>query len=239
MGKIFSLVGISILFSLFFNNSFVLASNSLSLAPSSATIGLNQTAKIAINLDTGGVAVNGADIVLIFDPSVLSVSAVTWGNLFGENQPKPTIDNTIGKIILHPSTLNTASTITGQGVLAILTVKGISSGSSKLNFVCTNGATQNETNIWAKGNDILLCSSIVSGLYTVRSGFGSVLSANDTTPVYLAQTSATTTVTPSPTITENYKTLPEAGSMEDTFIILLSGLAFIGLGGKLLFSQRQ
>jgi hypothetical protein len=144
----------------------------LSLTPSSTSVGLNQNFTVNINLNTAGAPVDGVDIYrLRFTPSILQVVdsnsgvagvQIAPGSLM-PNTAINSVDNTAGTIQFSQSTTG-GSNFSGSGVLASVTFRGNASGTSPVTFDFTSGSTA-DTNVAFQGVDRL--SSVTNGSYVV------------------------------------------------------------------------
>ena len=146
----------------------------ISMSPTSASVGVNQTFTANIILNTGGNPADGVDIYsLRFNPAVLQVNdsdGVAAGTQIAPGALMPntifnTVDNTNGTIQFAQSTTGGTS-FTGSGTLATITFRGIAGGTSTANFDFTLGSTS-DTNVSFQGVDQL--ASVTNANYTVDS----------------------------------------------------------------------
>jgi|GEM_PF-640790 len=212
------------------------AGASLSLSPTTGSVAVGQNLAVELYLDTGGAAVTGVDAVINFNPSFLQVAStnpVVFGSLFYGSQPQPTIDNTAGKLVIHPGVTSTAYAYTGRGVLATLNFTGKAAGTSPITFTCETGARAGDSNIWSEQKDIIDCTLNTGGSYAVTSGGGTTSPTATPTPGSGSGdggTSATATPTPSQ--------LLESGVTEWTFLMFGLGVFFILGGARLLLVKK-
>ena len=142
---------------------------SFSLSPQAATKSAGLEFNVELNIDTGGEEVSGADIKLTFEDDILEIVKVTKGSFF------PEVSHNIyaGTLYIGASFLTLGDSASGSGKLATLTLKGKSAGISDLAFVCSSQTT--DTNILdtsATAKDIVDCTAIEDGSYTIVGGLG-------------------------------------------------------------------
>lgn len=184
-----------------------------SLSPSSATKPVGEEFTVDINIDTAGKAVAGADVKITFDPEILEIdqAKITEGSFFSDSASN--VNAQTGTLYVAGYFREQFETKTGTGKVATVTLKGKKAGSSALAFVCT--AQTNDSNILdASANDIINCSGISNGNYTI----GGSSSGPTSTPA----STGTATATPTP---------PVSGVGAPTIFALGAGalLTFIGL----------
>jgi hypothetical protein len=110
-------------------------------------------------LSAPGIKVTGADIVLLFDPAVLSVSAdaVTGGSFFS-TYPKKTVDSTRG--IIKVSGFGTTGDLPATGTLfATIPFKAVKAGTTTVAFDFVKGTT-NKSTIVEKGTSKNILGSV-------------------------------------------------------------------------------
>ncbi|MBI2028815.1 hypothetical protein HYT02_00150 [Candidatus Gottesmanbacteria bacterium] len=186
----------------------------MSLTPSNQAVTLNTPFTVNITLDTKGVATTAVDILLTFNPAILEISNVQFGNppLYPVNTK--ILDNTNGQIRITSTQENAVNSYTGTGTLATLTITGKSLGTGNVTFTCNAGQT-NETNIFQTGTnqDITECGNLVNGVYTIGTA---------------AQPASTATSTPVPT-------LPKSGNIGPTGLFVVGGAVLLGIGALVVF----
>ena len=144
---------------------------SLSIAPSTANVDLNDTFTVDIVLDTEGAAVTAVDILwLRFDPTMLAIvdSDTSRAGVQIETQPLLSaadiynqVDAANGEIAYSQSVqIGSGQTFNGSGVLAKVTFQAIKSGSTSLTFDFAAGNTA-DTNVMGNNMDVL--SSVGDG----------------------------------------------------------------------------
>jgi len=143
------------------------AAGSISLSPATGT---GSQFSVQVQVNTGGDPTIETDLILRYDPSVLQVSNVVFGNLYPENVH--TIDSVSGTLstFSYFSTSEPGDSFSGSGILATVEFTGLSPGSSAVTVSCTPAAT-NDSNIMREGTaqDILDCQQVVNGNYTVTA----------------------------------------------------------------------
>lgn len=186
----------------------------LSLTPSNQSVTLNVPFTVNITLDTKGVQTTAVDVLLTFNPSILEISNVQFGNppLYPVNAK--ILDNTTGQIRITSTEESVVNSFTGTGTLATLTITGKSLGTGNVTFTCNAGQTS-ETNVFQTGTnqDIAECGNLVNGVYSVGT---------------TSQPASTLTVTPNPS-------LPQAGNIGPTGIFIAGGAVLFVLGALVIF----
>lgn len=186
----------------------------LSLTPSNQSATLNVPFTVNITLDTKGVKTTAVDVLLTFNPAILEISNVQFGNppLYPVNTK--ILDNTNGQIRITSTQENAVNSFTGIGTLAALTITGKSIATGNVTFTCTAGQT-NETNIFQTGTnqDISECGNLVNGVYAIGT---------------TSQPGSTATPTPR-------TTLPAAGNIGPTGLFVVGGAVLLGIGALVVF----
>lgn len=156
----------------------------LSLSPASGSHAAGSTFEVAINLDTGGVATNGTDAILRFDPNTLQVvdannssegTQVLAGSLYS-NTTYNVVDNGAGKISFSGTKTGNSTGYSGSGTLATITFQALKAASaSAVTFDFTRNTTSDSNVIGSDSTDLL--TSVTNGSYTITaastSGSGS------------------------------------------------------------------
>jgi len=219
----------------------VYAAGALVLSPSTGT---GNQFDVQILLDTGSEETIETDVVLNYDPTVLQVGEVTFGQLYPENIHN--IDAVAGSLSMFSyfSGTDSGNSFSGTGVLATVQFNGLSPGTSVVSIQCIPSAT-NESNIirQSPSGDILDCQAIGNGTYTVSLG------GVTPTPTIVFEVSPTptTAVMPTPTKTVEIGTgalgsptptpvqeLLESGFVTPTLTLSLVGAMFL-MGSVVLF----
>lgn len=180
----------------------------LSLNPSSLSVAINTPFTVKIDIDTKGENTTATDVLLTFDPSYLEIQSVEFTQPLLYPTNTKVLDNTGGKIRLTATHEDAVNSYTGSGSLATLTFNPKTIGNANVVFTCVTGKT-NDTNMFKKGTstDVAECSGLVNGIYAIsQNGTGAV------------PTSAPRA------------TLPSAGNIGPTGLILIGGAALLGIG---------
>lgn len=183
-----------------------------SLSPSSSTNSAGNEFTVDLNIDTQSASVASADVKLTFDSVILDVVKVTNGSFFSD------MANYIGagKVFIGGFFQDESASKTGTGKMATLTLKGVGNGTSKLAFVCSTA--KDDSNIFdSAGNDIIKCSGIKNGSYTITGG--------STLPTSTPTATATSTLTNMPTSTSSLTmTPPQSGAFFPTILFGTAGV---------------
>ena len=169
----------------------------LSLSPQARLIKPGETFSVDVLINTKGESVTFADVYFTHDKTLLEAITVTNGTFF----PNTYHVLTPGEPYISGALSKSGESYTGTGKVATITFKALKEGVDTMAFKCTPGKTA-DTNIarLSDGSDIVECSALVNGVYTI---------SNSATPDAAA--------TPTP------NSLPQAGSIGNT-------LMFVGLG---------
>ena len=123
---------------------------SLTLVPQSQMVKKGETFLVSVNINTGDYKVDTADVVLIFDPQILTVEKISE-SLFFANYPikkwedgKVMITGTIG-----PEESQTGG-IKGEGPLATVTFKALTDGVAQVNFDANSLVASQGQNVLGK-----------------------------------------------------------------------------------------
>lgn len=191
-----------------------------SLSPSTATKSAGTEFTVDLLIDTEGKVVSGADIKMSFDSGVLQVVKVTGGNFFPEVS-----DNTYSGTLYVGGVFTSESQYkSGTGKLATLTLKGKTSGTASLAFVCTSQPT--DTNILDTSTpptDIVKCSSLKNATFTFTGS--STTTPTPTVPASALGGDAGATPTPEPPVTGI--SLPTLFSVGFGLALVIFGVAFL------------
>ena len=124
------------------------------------------TFQISVTVDPAGEGMNGTDVYVSYDASVLKATAVSAGSLF------PYVFNDIatsGKVYIAGTVTDPASSISTSGTVATITFQGLKDGTTTLSFDCsTSKIVKDDTQV----TNILNCSQNGSCAVTVGSGGG-------------------------------------------------------------------
>lgn len=179
----------------------------LSFDPTSGGFNMNQQFTVKINVNTGGQQTTGADALVTFDPTILSIVSATNGGFYTNFANNP-ISGVSNQYLISGFETDPTSIKSGTGTLATVTFKGIANGTSAVSFNCSAGS-KSDSNIIQQGsaNDIINCGALASASYTIGPA--------NATPI----TSCTSTGNCPPTPS----TLPRSGTVEVT-------IAAVGIG---------
>jgi len=183
-----------------------------SLSPANSTNRAGNEFTVDLNIDTQSASVASADVKLTFDTAVLEVVKVTNGSFFSD------MANYIGagKVFIGGFFQDESASKTGTGKMATLTLKGVGNGTSKLAFVCSTA--KDDSNIFdASGNDIIKCTTISDGSYTISGG----TTLPTSTPTASASAAKTTTPTSTSSATA---TPPQSGMFLPTVLFGAAGV---------------
>jgi hypothetical protein len=121
---------------------------SLSLAPQNQMVKEGETFLVTVNINTGDYNVDTVDVVLTFDPQILSVEEISQG-LFFANYPIKKWEE--GKVIITATIEPEQSQIggiKGEGPFATITFKALTDGVAQVNF-------DNNSLVAAQGENVL------------------------------------------------------------------------------------
>lgn len=216
---------------------------SLSLSPASGTFNKGCSFSLDINLDTGGAATDGTDVVLLFDPSKLTVNSITPGTIYSD-YPGSNFDNSAGKITVSGLSSVTSS-FTGHGVLASLafTVVNVATSSTqiKFDFDPNDKAKTTDSNVVDRNSAADILGNVTNGNYNLglapcsgqAPGGGGTSSSGGGGTVYLYGRSGVGGASGSG-YTQSYPTaLPKGGTGQLTATIAIVGsiLTILGILG--------
>jgi hypothetical protein len=139
----------------------------LLLKPDKGTHTVGQTWPVEIWLDTNTLSVDGVDVILQFDPSILRVvdkSIDTNGGIFSM-VPMNVVDNEKGKIMFS-AVVRPGEQYKGKGKIGAITLEGRTAGLASMSFVSEPDSTI-DTNVAAGGADVL--GITVNGKYEIVS----------------------------------------------------------------------
>ncbi len=218
------------------SSPFPVLASTLSLFPSSGTFNKGCNFLLDIVLDTQGVASDGTDAILFYDPSRLSIntSGITSKTNIYPDFPGNNVDELTGKITISGlASVNTP--FTGKGTLSTLqfSVKeSAPTGATQINFDFdpNNKAKTTDSNVVERTTIVDTLNSVVNGSYVIGNG-----GCGGQTVTGSGKGGPTDTGTPSGAI--NYpsdnipiKTLPEGGTQELTFALAIFGSVLTVLG---------
>lgn len=193
---------------------------SFSLEPQSHTGSVGESFDVQLKINTEGEQTTSADVILLYDENILETVTVTGGGFYPQNFK----NLTSGKIYVGGAVQNATESKAGEGLLSTITFKGKSAGTTAARFDCTPGKTS-DSNISkndSEATDILDCTKLVSGSYTISGG------SDGETPTATPGPTSRPTFGPtcSPTVTPSE--LPPAG-------VTLPSVLLLGIGSLLTF----
>ncbi len=130
---------------------------------SPSTLPINHTQTVTLQLDTQGQAIIGADIVITYNPTIISILQVDPQSSQPFTHFHSHIIENPGQIVIGASFTELNQSATGVINLANLTIKGTSPGTSSLQIACTpNSTTDSNLTQLSTASDILNCSLITT-----------------------------------------------------------------------------
>ncbi len=129
---------------------------------------VGDVATVAVRIDTGGHTINGADIVLKYDPKVLDLTdkSIKTGGVFAEF-PLISVDNTQGLVRISGIASLNQPGFNGIGVLAQLSFTAKSAGNANLSIDFKPGVTT-DSNLIETGSTQDIIDSVVNLNLTVQ-----------------------------------------------------------------------
>lgn len=211
----------------------VLAST-LSLFPSSGTFNRGCSFLLDVVLDTQGVASDGTDAILFYDPSRFSIntSGITSKTNIYPDFPGNNVDELTGKITIS-GLASVTTPFTGKGTLSTLQFnvrETAPTGATQINFDFdpNNKAKTTDSNVVERTTIVDTLNSVVNGSYVI--GTGGCGGQTVTGAGGGAKGGPYDIGTPSGTIYTPVKTLPEGGTEELTFALAIFGSILTVLG---------
>jgi len=185
------------------------SAQTLSFEPTQKGVAKGGQFTVKININTGSQQTSGADAIITYDESVLSVDSVSNGGFYSNFGSNP-VDGASNKYSVSAFETDSTSTKTGTGTIAQIVFSGKENGTGSVTFDCTAGSTT-DSNIIKAGtaDDIINCTNLVSASYTVGGGGGD--GDGDGT-------------NPTPSV------LPRSGAVEVTILALGAGAVVTLLG---------
>lgn len=137
---------------------------SLNFDKTTVSVANSGTFQISVTVDPAGEGMNGTDVYVSYDASVLKATVVSAGSLF------PYVFNDIatsGKVYIAGTVTDPASSISSSGTVATITFQGLKDGTTTLSFDCsTSKIVKDDT----QATNILNCSQNNSCTVTVGAG---------------------------------------------------------------------
>lgn len=199
--------------------SSVLATGKLTLEPVRSSLTVGSTLSVKIKIDTGTDKTTSADAWINYNSNQLEIVSIEDGGFYS-NFFKKIFAN---KIYVGGAEVDSLSSKTGTGTLAILTIKGKQKGIAQLTFDCITGKT-NDSNIIkddVNATDIINCPATTGGSYTITAGISEKKTLSPT------PSSLGTQPTPTPPLSPTASGLPLFFSLGAGIVLLtLVGLSF-------------
>lgn len=199
----------------------------LSVAPSTGQMNKGCDVTVTVELDTAGAQTDGTDVILTYDPAVLSIAQtdITNGKIYAD-YPGNSVDSATGKISVS-GIASVSEAYTGKGTFATLKFKvaptaAASSTGLKFDFNPANKTNTTDSNVVERGTIADVLSSVTDGNYTVGSGSCAqgIGAPAATLPVSNPVASSTSLPT----------RLPEAGILDNTVVVTSVGILLVLLG---------
>ena len=140
----------------------------LKFSPATGSYTTGNTFTVDITVDTAGKETRGADAVVTFDNTRLSVDSVTYGTFY----PTALHSQQNGKLYITGLMNDAANSKSGTGTLATITFKGLTAGTANINFECQTGRTD-DSNVYQNdldSTDLIDCAALGTGSYTLTGG---------------------------------------------------------------------
>ena len=193
------------------------------LDPKTKTAPAGSTFEVILKINTEGQETTSADVVLLFDQDVLEVTNVAAIDVF---YPQNFKNISAGKVYIGGAVESAAQSKSGDNIMAAITFKGKTDGTTVARFDCAPGKTS-DSNISKnddQATDILDCAKLVNGTYTIGSN-------GDSSPTPKPTFQPTCTPSPqAPTPTPTSGELPEAGIITPSIFLLAIGALLTTLG---------
>lgn len=198
----------------------------LSLSPSSGQLNKGCDVTFTVELDTQGSQTDGTDVILTYNPAVMTISQtdITNGKIYAD-YPGNSVDSTAGKVSVS-GIAQVSQAFSGKGTFATLKFKinNAASGNAtlKFDFDPSNKTNSTDSNVVERGTVADVLSAVTDGNYTVGSGScANGVGAPDTT-LPISNPVASTTSLPT--------RLPEAGLLDNTVLVASVGMLLVILG---------
>lgn len=204
-----SLTCFLVLFFVFFLIVEQVEASKLVIDPPTGTYSVGQQFQSKIFLDTQGTNTAGVDVLLKYDPELIKITNVQNGNIYNKYVGQK-IDNDIGSFGLSGIVaLDDESGFSGSGTFAIVVFEGIKPGTASVDFDFSPGVSS-DSNVAAMSSVDDSLSSTTGAKYNIVAQTGDRIT--DSTP----------------------SALPKSGVIEDTIMLLGTGIGVIVLGILLL-----
>ena len=224
------LLNFVLFFSLFLFSLFFLVKQSsaatLEFSPLTGTYTTGTNFSIEIKVNAEGQDTQSADAVINFDTSFLNIENVSYGSFY-----ESVLHSDQNGVLSISGSTAAPDKVTGTGTLATVTFKGLKAGTAKLSFECETGRTD-ESNITindSTGSDLIVCSSLTEGSYTLT---GETIDNTPTDGATNTGTTGTSDTSDPIDYTGTADTIPATGFLDFTPLLpkLLMGLLFVAIG---------
>lgn len=143
----------------------------LYLIPDKANLKVGENLTVNIMLSAPGYSIDGSDVILKYDPNLVSIATangkITAGILFPQ-YPKNRVDETAGKLYLTGLTLEPKPIpLAKDGLFGSFTIKGKAPGKEKVSFEFMPGSKR-YTNIIQNGTSSNILGATVGGEYEIN-----------------------------------------------------------------------
>jgi Cohesin domain/Right handed beta helix region len=183
----------------------------ISLSPSSGSHRVNQSFSVSVLANSASLLLDGADMVIHYDPTVLKVTGITPGSVF----PATSVlgnNLTTGEINIS-SVANQGQPVTASGTLATIQFQVIGSGQTPVTLDF-NPNSEAHSNMTQDGTVAQVLGSVYSASYT--AGILSVPQAYSSISQALAAANSGETVLVSPGTYHELLTVPTGVILEGT-----------------------
>lgn len=140
----------------------------LSVSPNTGTFKTGCPVTVDINVDTGGAATDGTDVILFYEAAKLSVTSITNGTIYSD-YPTANADGS-GKITIS-GVSSVSSPFSGSGKLATInfTVPAGATGTTtlKFDFAPSDKTKTTDSNVVQRGTVQDILTSVTDGSYTI------------------------------------------------------------------------
>lgn len=176
MIKKIKLILLSLTTLVFFSNPVNVFAATLGLDPGNGTYNKGCILGVKVNIDTQNEQTDGADVILIYDPSKFTVatSDIVNGTIY-QDYPGNSVDQASGKLSI--SGISVSAPFSGKGQFALVNfhVKDTASAGStsiKIDFDPNDKTKTTDSNVAQRDTIADLLSSVFDGNYTIGSGSG-------------------------------------------------------------------
>ena len=174
--KLIQMFGVLAVFGIFGVFPAIASAATLTFNPASGSLNKGCEVTLKIDLDTQGVQTDGTDVIVLYNPSQLSIttSQITNGTIYPE-YPGNSVDSAGGKISISGIS-SVSAPFSGTGTFATLKFNVASSLAANtpinlsFDFDPNNKTKTTDTNVVERGTIADVLSSVTNGTYTVGTG---------------------------------------------------------------------